>query len=103
MMAGVCGGVLRGVFGIAKSAVLTKKIEINWMWFGVTVLISATVGIIAASFFGDDARLALLAGYVGADFIDGLINLKLKEVVDKGAEKLVKYKEKKVTETKDEQ
>ena len=82
VLAGIGGGILRGVFGIAKSAALKEGFRMNWPWFGVTVLVSAIVGVIAASFFGEDLRLALLAGYVGADFIDGLIDKKLKEMFD---------------------
>lgn len=80
--AGAGGGVLRGVFGLAKSAALKEGFRMNWPWFLVTVLVSAIVGVVAASFFGEDLRLALLAGYVGADFIDGLIDQKLKEMFD---------------------
>lgn len=79
-LAGAGGGVLRGIVGIAKSSVLKgKDFKVNWTWLFVSVGVSATVGIIAASFFGDDLRLALLAGYAGADFIEGLMKIKLKD------------------------
>lgn len=88
VVAGAGGGVLRGVFGLAKSAALKEGFRMNWPWFLVTVLVSAIVGVVAASFFGEDLRLALLAGYVGADFIDGLMNQKLKEMVEKKGEEM---------------
>jgi hypothetical protein len=78
VLAGAGGGVLRGVMGIAKDVVTKKSFEINWIWFFVSIGISAILGVIAASFFGEDMRLALLAGYVGADFIEGLMKIKLK-------------------------
>jgi len=90
VLAGSGGGILRGVFGMAKSAALKEDFRMNWPWFGVTVLVSAIVGVIAASFFGEDVRLALLAGYVGADFIDGLIDKKLKEMFDPKKNKTIK-------------
>lgn len=78
---GLCGGfggALRGLMGIAKSLVNKKYSKVNWGWFFTSVLVSVVVGIIAASFFGDDLRLAVLAGYTGADFIEGLMKIKLK-------------------------
>ncbi len=82
VLAGAGGGVLRGVMGIAKSLVIKKSFEMNWAWFFISVGISAILGVIAASFFGEDLRLALLAGYVGADFIEGLMKIKLKSKFD---------------------
>jgi len=91
IIAGACGGALRGVLGITKAVVLKKDLKINWFWFFISIGVSAVVGVIAASFFGDDLRLALLAGYAGADFIEGLMKIKLKnkfgEKVDPLAEK----------------
>jgi len=78
VFAGAGGGVLRGVMGIAKSVVTKKSFEMNWGWFFISVGVSAVLGVIAASFFGEDLRLALLAGYAGADFIEGLMKIKLK-------------------------
>lgn len=77
ILAGASGGILRGVLGIAKSLVNIKYSKVNWPWFIISVVVSAIIGVIAASFFGDDPRLALLAGYAGADFIEGLIKIKL--------------------------
>jgi uncharacterized membrane protein HdeD (DUF308 family) len=80
---GAGGGALRGVVGIAKSVVTKKDFQMNWGWFLTSILVSAVVGIIAASFFENDLRLALLAGYAGADFIEGLIKIKLKNKFEK--------------------
>jgi len=77
-LAGSFGGVLRGIVGIAKSVVTKKDFKMNWRWFFISILVSAILGVIAASFFGDDLRLAVLAGYAGADFIEGLMKIKLK-------------------------
>jgi hypothetical protein len=86
VLAGAGGGLLRGVWGIAKEMVSKKSPEINWLWFGLTVAISAIIGVIAASFFGEDLRLALLAGYVGADFIEGLMKIKLNKMFEEKEE-----------------
>jgi len=82
ILAGAFGGALRGVMGIAKNAVNKKDLQINWNWFFLSLVVSAVVGILAATFFGEDLRLAVLAGYAGSDFIEGLIKLKIKEKIN---------------------
>lgn len=77
IIAGAGGGALRGILGVAKTLVASKKVEIDWSWFLISVLISAIIGTLTASFFTDDLRLSLLAGYAGADFIEGLMKMKL--------------------------
>jgi hypothetical protein len=83
LLAGAFGGILRGVLGISKDLVTKKDVTINWLWFGVTVLIAAILGMIAASFFADDFRIALLGGYSGSDLVDGIMKLKLNELFKK--------------------
>jgi len=92
VLAGAGGGILRGVWGMAKDMASKKGAEVNWLWFGLSVAISAIVGVIAASFFGEDLRLALLAGYVGADFIEGLMKIKLNKMFEEKDEKTEKRK-----------
>ena len=87
LVAGAVGGILRGVLGIAKDLVTKKELTINWVWFGVTVAIAAVLGMITASFFADDLRVAILGGYSGSDFVEGLMKLKLNELFTPKAEK----------------
>jgi len=77
-LCGAFGGALRGLMGVSKSVVNKKTFKTNWAWLFISISVSALVGIIAATFFGDDLRLAVLAGYAGADFIEGLMKIKLK-------------------------
>ncbi len=79
LLAGALGGILRGILGIAKSLVTKKNVEINWLWFTVSVIIAAILGMITASFFLDDTRLALIGGYAGSDFLEGLMKIVLKD------------------------
>ncbi len=79
LLAGAIGGALRGILGIAKSAVLKKDVKINWTWFFVSVIIASILGMITASFFLDDARLALIGGYAGSDLLEGLMKIILKD------------------------
>ena len=80
LLLGAIGGLLRGVLGIAKDLVSKKEVVINWPWFVITVLIAAILGAITASFFANDLRVAVLGGYSGSDFVEGLMKLKLKEL-----------------------
>lgn len=79
LLFGALGGVLRGILGIAKSAVFKKDVKINWTWLIVSVIIAAILGMITASFFLDDTRLALIGGYTGSDFLEGLMKIVLKD------------------------
>ena len=80
ILAGLFGGALRGVLGIAKSLITKKDEDINYGYFFLTLVISAVIGVIAASFWPEgDFRIALLAGYAGSDFLEGLFKLKFQE------------------------
>jgi hypothetical protein len=78
LLAGALGGVLRGVLGIAKELVTKKDATVNWPWFWVSVAIAAILGVITATFFLDDLRIALIGGYAGSDFLEGLMKITLK-------------------------
>jgi hypothetical protein len=80
ILAGAVGGLIRGVLGIAKDLVLKKEPTINWFWFIITVLISALLGAVVASFFSGQGIMAFLGGYSGTDFIEGLIKIKLNKL-----------------------
>jgi hypothetical protein len=80
LLAGAIGGILRGVLGIAKDLITKKELTINWVWFGVTVAIAAILGMIMASFFINDWRVAVLGGYSGSDVVDGIMKLKFTEI-----------------------
>jgi uncharacterized membrane protein HdeD (DUF308 family) len=87
VMAGAMGGILRGVLGIAKDLALKKEETINWGWLLISVLISAILGAVVATFFNGEGVMALLGGYSGADFVEGLMKIKLKRIEE---DKIVK-------------
>lgn len=87
ILGGLFGGVLRGILGIGKTLLTKKDEEINYGYFFLTLVVSATIGIIAASLWPEgDFRIALLAGYAGSDFLEGLFKLKFSEQFLKKAE-----------------
>ena len=80
LLGGTLGGLLRGLMGIAKSLITKKEESINYNYFFLSLMVSIVVGIIAASLWPEgDFRVALLAGYAGADFLEGLFKLKFKQ------------------------
>ena len=80
LLGGTLGGLLRGVMGIAKSLITKKEESINYSYFFLSLTVSIVIGVIAASLWPEgDFRIALLAGYAGADFLEGLFKLKFKQ------------------------
>ena len=80
VLGGLFGGLLRGLLGVTKSLITKKEASINYPYFFLSLIISMVVGLIAASLWPEaDFRLAILAGYAGADFLEGLYKLKFEQ------------------------
>lgn len=79
-VAGFLGGVIRGLIGVSKyiGKTPTKKRKIRKDWLAFTLLSSGGIGLLVGVFIADDIRFALLAGYAGTDFIEGMYKLKMK-------------------------
>lgn len=79
-VAGFLGGIIRGLMGISKyiGKTPTKKRKIRKDWLIFTLLSSGGLGLLVGVFIADDVRFALLAGYAGTDFIEGLYKIKMK-------------------------
>ncbi len=67
---GMAGGLMRSTVGILKSWRFGRKMSPRY--FAATLLVAALVGIVAGLFVANDLRFAILAGYAGTDFIEGL-------------------------------
>ena len=87
LLGGVFGGLLRGLLGISKNLIGKKEEAINYNYFFLSLAVSMVIGLIAASLWPEgDFRIALLAGYAGSDFLEGLFKIKFEE----GFKKLLK-------------
>ena len=75
--AGLIGGLVRGLVGVLKA--LRQGRKFKWKYFAVTMAMSALIGLIAAMFVENDVRFAILAGYVGGDFIESLYKVRFRE------------------------
>lgn len=81
ILAGFAGGLLRGVIGLLKQQIKanTKKKYFSSYYFLATFLLAGLLGVVAGVYVVNDPRFALLAGYAGTDFIDGVYKIRFKE------------------------
>jgi len=70
MLGGMAGGLIRSMVGILKSIRFGRKMSPRY--FMASILVAALIGIIAGLFVANDLRFAILAGYAGTDFLEGL-------------------------------
>jgi len=78
LLSGLLGGVLRGLVGIAKSKMIEKG-KFEAVYLGVTLGVSALVGMAAGLLADGTWEVAFLAGYAGTDFIENLYKLRLSQ------------------------
>jgi len=72
---GMFGGLIRTAVGLLKNKVFMKKQKFKKGKFWFTLIASAFIGAFCALLLWDDYRLALLAGYAGTDFIQGVYRI----------------------------
>jgi len=79
-LAGFIGGIIRGLVGITKyiTATPTKRRKVRKDWIVLSLMSSGGMGLLAGCFIADDAKFALVAGYAGTDFVEGLFKIKMK-------------------------
>lgn len=70
VVGGIAGGLLRSMVGILKAIRMGRKLSRRY--FIATLGIAALLGTVAGLFVANDLRFAILAGYAGSDFIEGL-------------------------------
>lgn len=77
---GILGGFVRALVGIAKYFEKNRaeqKIRLWYLFF--SLFVAAIVGGLAGALAGGDWRLAVIAGYAGTDFLEGLYKIKKKQ------------------------
>ncbi len=70
--------ILRGLVGILKGIRMGRKLSVRYLV--TTIVASALIGAIAGLFVENDLRFAILAGYVGGDFIESLYKVRFREI-----------------------
>ncbi len=74
---GALGGFVRALVGIAKYFEKNKKdqkFRLGYVLY--TIFLAALVGGMAGIFANGDWKLALIVGYAGTDFLEGLYKIK---------------------------
>jgi len=65
---GSIGGLARSSVGISKA--IKKKEELNWRYWGITIITSVIIGVFVGILFS--SKLSLLAGYAGTDLVENM-------------------------------
>lgn len=76
---GVLGGFVRALVGIAKYFEKNKAEQKIRAWYLIfTLFVAAVVGRLAGVLANGDRRLAVIAGYAGRGFLEGLYKIRKK-------------------------
>lgn len=77
---GILGGLVRALVGIVKYFEKNKKEQkIRFWYLAFSLFVAALVGGVAGAIVGGDWRLAVIAGYAGTDFLEGIYKIKKKQ------------------------
>ena len=90
LVAGLIGGLTRGVVGFVKHQLRFKNVPFSWSYFIGMISLSGVVGVLRAiavedagtAFLGIESLtpgLAFIAGYAGGDFIDNIYKIIFKK------------------------
>lgn len=74
---GFLGGVVRGLVGLTKAYGRKEKFDEKYFLF--TIIVSGIVGMAAGMLMYPDFRLAILAGYAGTDFLEGMYKIRFRK------------------------
>jgi len=72
LLAGFCGGVIRGLVGFIKHQFSYKNVGFKIPYFLVMMFLSGIVGMVVALAFNLNALFSLVVGYAGGDFIENI-------------------------------
>jgi len=92
LLFGALGGVIRGLVGFTKYYLSYKNVKFNWTYFGLTVGLSAVVGLSVVwaidssgiTFAGTTAinpAIAFIIGYAGGDAIENFYKIILRKPI----------------------
>lgn len=75
---GICGGIVRALIGLIKYIFSkdTKADKIRPWYLLFSLLVAAIVGGLFGALDGGDWRIAILSGYAGTDFLEGLYKIR---------------------------
>ncbi|MCX6815872.1 MAG: hypothetical protein NT120_03400 [Candidatus Aenigmarchaeota archaeon] len=80
--AGFVGGLIRAFIGILKwqtRAPTQHRMKVTIEYLIASILLAGLLGMVAGLYVVNDPRFAILAGYAGTDFIEGVYKAKFKK------------------------
>lgn len=91
LMAGLAGGLIRGLVGFIKHQYSYKDVKFSWTYFSGMMALSGLVGVVTAAAVEDAGTailgvesltpgMALIAGYAGGDFIENIYKIIFKKI-----------------------
>jgi len=75
LLAGLTGGVIRGLTGYMKYSLSYKDVKFNPTYFAFVVIISGLIGLVVGYAFDGSFTIALVAGYAGGDFLENVYKM----------------------------
>ena len=69
---GFLGGIVRALYGLLKA--LNNGARVRLGYFVLTAFVAGAIGGLLGNFFDIDYRIAALAGYVGTDILENLLD-----------------------------
>jgi uncharacterized membrane protein len=80
LLFGTLGGLVRALVGIAKYVERNRsERKLRPLYLVVSLVVAAIVGGLAGALVAADWRFAVIAGYAGADFLEGLYKIRMKQ------------------------
>jgi len=70
LLAGLTGGVIRGLTGYIKYSLSYKNVEFKPLYFTFIIVLSGLIGLVVGYAFNGSFVIALVAGYAGGDFLE---------------------------------
>ncbi len=74
---GLLGGIARACVGLLKA--MRNDVEIVWTYTAVTIIASGIIGAAAGALFDSDAKMSVIAGYVGTDLLENTYKIIFKK------------------------
>ena len=74
---GLLGGIARACVGLLKA--MRNNVEIVWSYTAITVIASGIIGAAAGALLNSDAKMSVIAGYIGTDLLENAYKIAFKK------------------------
>ena len=74
---GLLGGIARACVGLLKA--MRNNVEIVWSYTAITIIASGIIGAAAGALLNSDAKMSVIAGYIGTDLLENAYKIAFKK------------------------